>query len=64
MGSHISVDEVKQNIEARDYEDSHRAESPLKRADDAIDIDNSYLSKEETLHEAVRLVNEKLLSIS
>lgn len=64
MGSHIGVEEVMQNIEARDYEDSHRAESPLKRAEDAVDIDNSYLSKEETLNQAVNLVNEKLLRLS
>jgi cytidylate kinase len=61
MGSNIDVDDVKKNIESRDYEDSHRKESPLKRADDAVDIDNSYLSKEETLNQAVSLVNEKLL---
>ncbi len=63
MGSQITVEEVRQNIETRDYEDSHRAESPLKRADDAIDINNSYLSKEETLHAAVRLVNDTLLKL-
>lgn len=63
MGSHSSVEEVQKNIESRDYEDSHRKESPLKRADDAVDIDNSYLSKEETLNEAVKLVYEKLLSL-
>ena len=56
-------EEVQKNIESRDYEDSHRKESPLKRADDAVDIDNSYLSKEETLNEAVKKVNEKLLSV-
>lgn len=63
LGSTVNVDEVKTNIETRDYEDSHRKESPLKRAIDAIDIDNSYLSKEETLNEAVALVNDKLLSL-
>lgn len=63
MGSHISVEEVQKNIESRDYEDSHRKESPLKRADDAIDIDNSYLSKQETLNEAVNLVNQTLLTL-
>lgn len=63
MGSHPSVDEVQKNIESRDYEDSHRAESPLKRAEDAIDIDNSYLTKEETLNEAVKQVNLTLLML-
>lgn len=63
MGGRVSIEEVQKNIEMRDYEDSHRLESPLKRADDAVDIDNSYLSKEETLNEAVKLVNEKLLTL-
>lgn len=64
MGSQITVDEVRKNIESRDYEDSHRKESPLSRASDAIDIDNSYLSKEETLNNAIQLVNEKVLNIN
>lgn len=63
MGSSISVEEVQKNIQSRDYEDSHRKESPLRRADDAIDIDNSYLSKQETLNEAVKLVNETLIAL-
>lgn len=61
LGGHPKVEEVRMNIESRDYEDSNRKESPLKRAEDAVDIDNSYLSKEETLNEAIRLINEKLL---
>lgn len=63
LGGNPKIEEVQENIESRDYEDSHRAESPLKRADDAIDIDNSYLSKEETLNEAIRLVNDKILEL-
>lgn len=63
MGNHTTIADVQKNIESRDYEDSHRAESPLKRAEDAIDIDNSYLSKEETLNEAVRQVNLALLNL-
>lgn len=43
----ITYDEVLHNIEERDYIDSHRDISPLKQADDAIVLDNSYLTKEE-----------------
>lgn len=57
MGDKITVDEVKSNIISRDFEDSNRAESPLKRAEDAQDIDNSYLSKEETLNKAIALAH-------
>jgi cytidylate kinase len=43
----ISFEEVLQNIEERDFLDSNREDSPLKKAEDAIIIDNSTLNKEE-----------------
>jgi len=46
---HISLDEVKENLQARDYMDSTRAESPLRQADDARLLDNSNMSREEQL---------------
>jgi cytidylate kinase len=60
MGAKITVDEVRNNIQSRDFEDSNRKESPLKRAEDAKDIDNSYLSKNETLQAAINLVDETI----
>ncbi|MEO7210250.1 MAG: (d)CMP kinase [Chitinophagaceae bacterium] len=45
----ISFEEVRANIEQRDYTDSHREVSPLKKADDARILDNSNLSLEEEL---------------
>ena len=42
----------------RDHEDTHRKESPLLQADDAIVLDNSDLSEEEQLQFAVNLVNK------
>jgi cytidylate kinase len=45
----ISIEEVKNNLESRDYIDSHREVSPLKKADDAIELDNSNLTREEQL---------------
>lgn len=46
-----SFEEVLQNIEERDYQDTHRAVSPLVQASDAIVVDNSHLSREEqSLH--------------
>ena len=63
MGDKITVDEVKSNILSRDFEDSNRAESPLKRAVDAEDIDNSYLSKDDTLNKAISLVNQTIQSL-
>jgi cytidylate kinase len=45
----ITFDEVLENVKKRDHIDETRDESPLKRADDAIIIDNSHMTKEEQL---------------
>ncbi len=45
----ISIEEVKANLEMRDYIDSNREFSPLRKAPDAIELDNSNLTKEEQL---------------
>ena len=52
----ITLDEVKQNLENRDYLDSTRAISPLRKADDAIVLDNTDLTMEEQLAIALQLV--------
>lgn len=44
-----TFEEVLQNIQQRDYLDQHREESPLKKADDALLLDNSELSKEQQI---------------
>jgi CMP/dCMP kinase len=56
----ITFDEVYKNVEERDYIDTHRADSPLKKADDAIEIDNSEISKEEQFVLVMELIKEKL----
>lgn len=48
-------DHVKENLLQRDYEDMHRQESPLRKADDAVVIDNTHLSPDEQLNIAERL---------
>lgn len=48
-GINLSIDEVRENIRKRDHIDTHRFESPLKKAKNAILIDNTLLSKEEQL---------------
>lgn len=46
-----SFEDVLKNIEDRDYQDTHRAVSPLVQAEDAIVVDNSHLTREEqSLH--------------
>jgi len=46
------------NVEGRDKIDSTRAVSPLKKADDAIVLDNSNLSREEQLNWTIQKVEE------
>ena len=56
----ITLDEVKTNLEMRDYIDSHREVSPLKQADDAIVLDNSLLTEKEQFQKALKWVNERI----
>lgn len=57
----ITIEEVKDNLEMRDYIDSHREVSPLRKADDAIVLDNSNLTREEQLAEALKLAKTAML---
>jgi cytidylate kinase len=57
---HITITEVKTNLETRDYIDSHREFSPLRKAKDAVVLDNSNLSIKEQLKIALKLVKERL----
>ncbi len=57
-GENVSFDAVMQNVTERDYIDSNRADSPLVMAMDAIEIDNSYISKSEQFALVLDLVNE------
>jgi cytidylate kinase len=56
----ITIDEVKNNLEMRDYIDSHREFSPLKKAKDAVVLDNTNLSQEEQLKIALQWAKEKM----
>jgi cytidylate kinase len=56
----ISLDEVKNNLEMRDYIDSHRAISPLRQAADALVLDNSNLTEQEQLQLALKWAGERI----
>ncbi|MEO5563738.1 MAG: (d)CMP kinase [Chitinophagaceae bacterium] len=45
----VTIEEVKNNLEMRDYIDSHREASPLRQAKDAEVLDNTHLSEEQQL---------------
>jgi CMP/dCMP kinase len=55
----ISIEDVQNNLELRDYIDTNREESPLRKADDAILFDNSELSREEQLQKVLDWVKER-----
>ena len=57
-GEAITYEEVLQNVEERDYIDTHRDDSPLVKAEDAIEIDNSELSIPKQFELVLELVNE------
>ncbi len=57
----ITIEEVKNNLEMRDYIDSNREVSPLRKADDAIVLDNTNLTEEEQFEKALGWAREKKL---
>ncbi len=56
-GDLVTFEEVLKNVEERDYIDTHRADSPLVKDKNAIEIDNSYLSREEQFEKVMNLVS-------
>lgn len=56
-GAVVTYEEVLKNVEERDYIDTHRDDSPLVMAEDAVEIDNSHLSREEQFDAVLDLVN-------
>jgi cytidylate kinase len=57
----ITIEEVQNNLEMRDYIDSNREFSPLRKADDAVVLDNSNLTREEQLAIALGWAKERML---
>lgn len=62
-GQSISFQEVLENIEQRDFIDSTREDSPLVKADDAIVVDNSNLTKNEQFELILKLITEKAVTL-
>jgi cytidylate kinase len=55
-----TLEEVKENIRQRDYDDTHRNESPLVKAKDAITLDNTNLTQQESLKFVLDIFNKKI----
>jgi CMP/dCMP kinase len=58
----ITIEEVKSNLEMRDYIDSHREVSPLRMAKDSICLDNTNLTQKEQFQKAMEWIQKKISS--
>lgn len=59
-GQNVPFEEVLQDIVQRDYNDEHRAESPLKQAEDAIRLDTSLLDFEQSYQAVLEIAKSKM----
>lgn len=57
-GKDVNFEDIQNNLLERDRIDSTRADSPLKKADDAIEIDNTHLTREQQLNLAMEWVKK------
>ena len=58
-GLDVDINDVLANLQERDFIDSHREVSPLSQADDAIVLDNSYMTMEQQMEWLKGIIAEK-----
>ena len=58
-GQIVDVKKIQQEIEQRDYNDSHRDFSPLKQAEDAVLIDSTNMTVEEVINYVINIIEGK-----
>ena len=56
----VDFDKLLAEINQRDWDDSHRAASPLCRAEDAVEVDSSSMTKEEVIAHILKLAHERM----
>lgn len=59
-GEMVDLPEIVANLQKRDYIDTHREESPLRQADDALLIDNTFMTVDEQVDLVVGLADERI----
>lgn len=59
----LDIDVIKEQLKQRDYNDMNRKYSPLRKAEDAIVLDTSELTKEQEIDSAIKIINQKIKSI-
>ncbi|RGT64139.1 (d)CMP kinase [Faecalibacillus faecis] len=57
-GLDADLETIKKEIEERDYQDTHREISPLKKAEDAVELDTSSLTLEEVVEQVLTLIQK------
>lgn len=62
-GENLSLDDVKKSLAQRDHIDMNREISPLQKAQDAIEIDNSELTREEQLELALNIITQRIAKL-
>ena len=55
-GQNVPFEKIKAEIEQRDYNDSHREFAPLRKAEDAVEIDTSFMTAEEVLNKILEIM--------
>ncbi len=56
-GEAVTLDEVIEDVKTRDYNDSHRAVSPLKKAEDAIEVDTTGMNVEQSVEAISNIID-------
>ena len=59
-GENPIFEEVLHDVNDRDYRDTHRAESPLRQAEDAVVVDNSDMTKEQQIKHIINIFNDHI----
>ncbi len=59
-GVEVKFEDVLNDLNTRDYNDSHRAEAPLKQADDALLLDTSEMNFEQSVEAVINLIKKEI----
>ena len=59
-GQNVTLENIKKELIERDYRDMHRDNSPLKKAEDAIEVDTSNMNVEEVVNTIYEMFNKKV----
>ena len=62
-GENPVFEDVLRDTNDRDYRDTHRAESPLRQADDAVVVDNSHMTREEQMEYIINVFEERCATV-